>query len=207
MERRTPAVDVLLGKTKQRLLSAVLLQSNRAWYLSELARHLNVPPSSVQRELTQFVDAGIFAKRQDGNRVYFQADPTCPIFPELSSILTKTVGLADVIRQALVPLATKLDLAFIYGSIATSKERSSSDVDLMLIGAATLADLAIPLRSLESSLARSVNPTVYSSEEFRRRVAAKNHFLLSVLETELLFILGADNDLARLVELAKSSAA
>jgi predicted nucleotidyltransferase len=121
--------------------------------------------------------------------------------------LTKTVGLADVVRQALAPLATKLDLAFIYGSIATSKVRSSSDVDLMLIGAATLADLAIPLRSLESSLTRSVNPTVYSSEEFRRRVAAKNHFLRSVLETELLFILGTDNDLARLIELAKSSAA
>ncbi|MCX6605177.1 MAG: ArsR family transcriptional regulator [Acidobacteria bacterium] len=207
MERRSPAVDVLLAKTKQRLLSAVLLQPNRAWYLSELARHLNVPPSSVQRELTQFVRAGIFAKRQDGNRVYFQADPTCPIFPELSSILTKTVGLADVVRQALAPLATELDLAFIYGSIATSKEHSSSDVDLMLIGAATLADLAIPLRSLESSLARSVNPTVYSTEEFRRRVAAKNHFLLSVLETKLLFILGTDNDLARLIELAKSSAA
>jgi len=191
MERRSPAVDVLLGKTKQRLLSAVLLQPNRSWYLSELARHLDVPPSSLQRELAQFVRAGIFAKRHDGNRVYFQADPTCPIFPELSSILTKTVGLADVVRQALAPLATELDLAFIYGSIATSKEHSSSDVDLMLIGAATLADLAIPLRSLESSLARSVNPTLYSSEEFRRRVAANNHFLRSVLKTELLFILGA----------------
>ena len=207
MERTSPVVDALLRKTKQRLLSAILLQPHRAWYLSELARHLNVPPSSLQRELTQFVHAGIFAKRLDGNRVYFQADSTCPIFPELSSLLTKTVGLANIVRQALVPMKAKLELAFIYGSIATSKERSSSDVDLMLIGTATLADLAVPLRSLESSLARSVNPTLYSSAEFTRRISANNHFLLAVLKTELLFILGTANDLARLVEHPKSSSA
>lgn len=78
MERKTPATDFLLGKTKQRLLSAVLLQPNRAWCLSELARHRNVPPSSLQRKLALFVDAGIFAKRHDGNRVHFQAEPTPP---------------------------------------------------------------------------------------------------------------------------------
>src|SRR5712692_6980707 len=93
MERTSPVLDVLLAKTKQHLLSAILLQPERAWYLSELARRFRVPPSSLQRELAQFVEAGIVTKRQDGNRVYFQADRTCPVFQELSQLLTKTVGL------------------------------------------------------------------------------------------------------------------
>jgi predicted nucleotidyltransferase len=205
MERRSPIVDALLGKTKQHLLSAILLQPDRAWYLSELARHLHVPPSSLQRELTRFVEAGIVARRQDGNRVYFQADRTCPVFQELSSLLTKTAGLAGIVREALRPLQARIALAFIYGSVATGKERSSSDVDLMLIGEATLADLALPLRTLESRLGRAVNPAVYTSLEFAKRVSENNHFLTSVLGTELLFILGTANDLARLVKRPKSS--
>jgi predicted nucleotidyltransferase len=203
MERKSPIADALLGKTKQHLLSAILLQPERSWYLSELARHLQVPPSSLQRELAQFVNAGIVARRQDGNRVYFQADQTCPVFHELSGLLTKTVGLADLVRDALMPLKDRIDLAFIYGSVATSRERSSSDVDLMLVGAANLADVAIPLRALESRLGRVVNPTVYTSLEFAKRVSEKNHFLTAVLDTELLFILGTANDLARLVKRSK----
>src|SRR5438270_728719 len=101
MQRNSPVLDVLLPKTKQHLLSAMLLQAERSWYLSELARHLHVSPSSLQRELAQFVETGIITKRQDGNRVYFQANRACPIFLELSQMLTKTAGLADVVRSAL----------------------------------------------------------------------------------------------------------
>ncbi len=117
MERSSQVLDVLLSKTKQHLLSAILLQPERSWYLSELARRLHVPPSSLQRELAQFVETGIVTRRQDGNRVYFQANRICPVFQELSQMLTKTVGLADVVRSALMPLRPNIDVALIYGSI------------------------------------------------------------------------------------------
>lgn len=197
-----PVLDALLPRTRQHLLSAILLQPEHSWYLSELARRLQVPPSSLQRELSQFVEAGIVTRRHDGNRVYFQADRACPVFPELSQILTKTVGLVDVVRSALMPLNSKIDLAFIYGSIASGRERSSSDVDLMVIGRIHLSDLAVVLRSLEEQLGRSVNPSVYTSEEFLKRLGEKNHFLHSVLKTELLFVLGEADDLARFAERA-----
>jgi DNA-binding transcriptional ArsR family regulator len=202
MERSSPVLDVLLPKTKQRLLSVILLEPERAWYLTELARRLHVPPSSLQRELAQFVEAGIVTKRQDGNRVYFQADQTCPVFHELSRMLAKTAGLADVVRSALTPLQSNIDFAFIYGSIASSKERSSSDVDLMVIGGANLADLAVVLRPAEEQLGRSVNVSVYTTREFLKKLQEKSHFVSSVLKTELLFIFGKANDLARFVERA-----
>lgn len=205
MERTSPIIDVLLPKTKQHLLSALLLQPDRSWYLRELAHHLNVPSSSLQRELVQFVEAGIVIKRPDGNRVYFQADKTCPIFQDLSNLLTKTVGVADVVRTALTPLREKIDLAFVYGSIASGEERSLSDVDLMLVGKTNLSEIALLLRSIEAKLGRSVNPTVYTSHDFLKKIKDKNHFLCSVLKTELLFIFGAADDLARLAKRAKST--
>lgn len=202
MKRTSPVLDALLPQTRQHLLSAILLQPERSWYLSELARRLHVPPSSLQRELAQFSEAGIVTRRLDGNRVYFQADPTCPIFPDLSRMLAKTAGLADVVRSALAPLRSRIEIALIYGSIASRQERSSSDVDLMIIGKADLAALALVLRPLEEELGRSVNVSVYTILEFRKRLKERNHFLSSVLKTELLFILGKPDDLTRLANRA-----
>ena len=207
MERNSPVLDALVSKTKQRLLATILMRPDRTWYLSELARELQVPPSSLQRELSQFVKAGIVTRTEDGNRVYFQADPACPVFDELSRLIAKTAGLADLVREILEPFKTKIAVAFIYGSVAAGKERSSSDVDIMLVGQVNMADLAVPLRTLEERLGRVVNPTVYTSEEFVKRILRGNHFLTAVLKTELLFILGSSDDVARLVKRAKSKAA
>ena len=205
MERKSPVLDALVPRTKQRLLSAILMRPERTWYLSELARELRVPPSSLQRELQQFVDAGIVVRTHDGNRVYFQADRACPVFAELSRLLAKTAGLADVVREILDPFKPKIVLAFIFGSVAASTERSSSDVDVMVVGSVGLSDLAVSLRSLEERLGRAVNPAVYTSDEFAKRFRAGNHFLTSVLKTELLFILGNPDDLARLTKRTKGA--
>jgi DNA-binding transcriptional ArsR family regulator len=85
--RTSRLLDVLLSRTKQQILAATLLQPTRQWYLVELARHLGVRPSSVQRELKLLSDAGILKRHQNGNRVYFAADTACPIFPELAQIM------------------------------------------------------------------------------------------------------------------------
>lgn len=197
MVRKSPLLDVLLSKTAQEILSATLLQPDRAWYLLELARHLHVAPSSLQRELRLLTEGGILTRQQDGNRVYFQADSTCPVFPELAQILFKTVGFVDALRNALEPLQDQIDVAFVYGSVATSSERSTSDIDLMVVGAAPMSQIAPLLRDVERKAGRAINPTVYGRDEFARRILGQNHYLKSVLRRDPLFILGGKDDLAR----------
>jgi predicted nucleotidyltransferase len=173
-------LDALLGSTRQRVLSQTHLQSGRWWYLHELARSLDLRPSSIQRELALLVAAGILTRRENGNRVYFKADTSCPIFPDIQNLLIKTVGLVDVLEDALKPLRSAIRMAFVYGSIASSLERSASDVDLMIIGSVRLADVAPILRKLEPRLGRSVNPTVYAPPEFAKKVKAGHNFLKNV---------------------------
>jgi predicted nucleotidyltransferase len=198
MLRTSPLLDSLVSKTKQQILAATLLQPERSWYLVELARHLRSRPSSLQRELRQLAEAGILRRRQNGNRVYFQADTTCPVFPELAQILFKTVGVVEALQRALQPLDDQIDAAFIYGSIAASAERSMSDIDLMIIGSAPLSRIAPFLRDLERQVGRPINPTVYGRDEFIKRVWDENHFLKSVLRSEPLFIKGGPDELAEL---------
>ena len=58
----------------------------------------------------------------DGNRVYFQPNPDCPFLPELQGLLVKTAGVVDTLREVLSRFATRLDWAFVYGSMARAEE-------------------------------------------------------------------------------------
>jgi DNA-binding transcriptional ArsR family regulator len=188
-------LDAPLGTSRQKVLSRTHLQPERWWYLHELARSLNLRPSSIQRDAAILVAAGILIRRKDGNRVYFKADPVCPIFPEIRDLLIKTVALVDILRNALKPFAPRMPIAFVYGSMASSEERSSSDVDLMIIGSLRLADVAAALRELEPQVGRSINPTVYSPTEFAKKLKTSNNFLKTVLAGKELFIFGNEDDL------------
>jgi len=196
--RKSNPIDYLLSRTVQGLLAATLLQSDRWWYLSDLAKHLGRRPSSLQEPLASLVAAGVLRRRKDGNRVYFQADPECPFLPELRGLIAKTAGLVDVLREALLPLQNKITVAFVHGSVARAAERSASDVDLIVVGTLGLKQLAPALEAAEKRLARPVNASSYTPREFAEKLAAKNHFLQTVLKREKLFVFGNDHDLERI---------
>ncbi|MGH8065925.1 MAG: ArsR family transcriptional regulator [Candidatus Entotheonellia bacterium] len=194
--RKQHALDALFPRIRQAILAATVLHPDRWWYLSDLAKHLGVRPSSLQRELTALVDAGVLCRRQDGNRVYFQANPDCPFLPELQGLLVKTTGIIDVLRESLAPSAERIEWAFVYGSVARATELASSDVDLMIIGQVGLAELTPALRRAEEQLGRPVNPTVYTRKEFATKLHAGHHFLKAVLDGEKLLVLGDPHELA-----------
>lgn len=194
--RTIKPLDALLTVNRQKVLSRTHLEPERWWYLHELARALAVRPSSIQREVATLVAAGILLRREDGNRVYLKADLNCPIFPEIRELLIKTVGFVDVLKDALEPVRSGIRVAFVYGSMASSEERSTSDVDLMIVGSARLAGIAMALRDVESRLGRSVNPTIYTAVEFARKLKTGANFLKTVRGGKKLFIIGNENELA-----------
>ena len=196
--RTKPLIAALFPKTRRSVLAATVMHPDRWWFHADLARHLGVPPSSLQRELQSLVEAGILIRREEGKHVYFKPDPNCPLLPELQGIMTKTLGLVDVLRATMAPFQTAVRVAFVYGSIARSEELSESDVDLMVIGNVKLADLSPELSKAVATLGREVNPTVFSPEEFSRKLQDGHHFVTSVVQTKKLFVTGGLDDLARL---------
>lgn len=135
-----------------------------------------------------------------GRQVYFQANAECPIYSELRGPIVKTAGVADALRMALAPLAGDIRVAFIYGSVARGKERRASDVDIMVIGEVSFAEAAEALARAQDAIGREVNPSVYPPDEFRAKLGARRHFLLSVLKGEKIFLIGAEHELARLAK-------
>jgi predicted nucleotidyltransferase len=195
--RSIRTLDALLPKTRQGILAATLVQPEKAWYITELARRMGVPASSLQRELHDLCEVGILKSHKQGRMVYYQANADSPVFPELRGLLLKTAGLVDVLAQALKPLAGKLRVAFVYGSIAAGNEQSDSDIDLMVVGQVSPPELALPLRRARELLGREINPTVYTPAEFAKKHAANDAFLKQVLDKPKLFVLGNKDELGK----------
>jgi uncharacterized protein len=194
--RTSPILKVLFPEIRSRILATLLLQPEKRWFLSELAEHLRTQPSSLQREVEALSKAGLFEQTKDGRRVYFQADTNSPVFSDLRGLFEKTAGLIPILREQVDTFGDYIQLAFLYGSIARSEESSESDVDLLIVGDVSLSDLVPSLRRAERQLGRPVNPTIYSSAEFKAKARNHDHFLTTVLRGAKQFVKGNDGELA-----------
>ncbi|MGD0831924.1 MAG: nucleotidyltransferase domain-containing protein [Terracidiphilus sp.] len=194
MRKKAP-LDALFPVIRSGLLAATMLQPQRWWFMSELARHMGTTPSSLQRELESLAAAGLLERRQDGKRSYFRANSASPLYADLRGLLEKTRGLVPALSAALKPFGTRIESAFLYGSIARGEEHAGSDVDLAIVGTLRQIDLLPALRKLEDRFHREVNVTLFSPEEFRARLSAGDHFLRSVLKGKTILLKGAIHEL------------
>lgn len=190
----------LFGKTRRSVLSLLYSHVDEAFYLRQIARAAGVGLGAVQRELKHLTEAGIIQRIVRGRQVYYQANPRCPVFEELKKMITKTVGVGATLKAALTPLANRIDVAFIYGSVARSDEHRDSDVDVLVVGKVTFSEIVSSLEEAQHTIGREINPTVYPPEEFRSKLAEGHHFLNAVLKGPMLFLIGDKHELARLAK-------
>jgi len=190
----------LFGRARRAVLGLLYTHPDESFYVRQVVRAAGVGQGAVQRELRRLAAAGIIERERNGRQVYYRANRACPVFDELHALMVKTAGLADVLRQALEPLADAVRAAFVYGSVAGGKERARSDVDVMVIGEASFGDIVQALRSAEEALGREVNPTVYPPAEFKAKLVSEHHFVTTVLKGPKIFLVGDEHDLAGLAE-------
>jgi predicted nucleotidyltransferase len=135
--------------------------------------------------------------RSIGSQRHYQANPDSPIYAELCAIVQKTMGLAEPLRDALVPLARKVRAAFVYGSVAKRQDTAASDIDLLLLSdEITYGDIFAALEAASARVGRTVNPTILTQQEFSKRVKAKEAFLTRVLAQPKIWLIGGEDDLA-----------
>lgn len=184
-------LDALFPTVRAGALSATLLQPDHWWFLTELARHLEVTPSSLQRELESLVTSGFPLRRQDGRRVYFKTNTESPLFPELRGLVEKTAGIIPELKDAIEKFGGRIRLALLCGSVARGEEHARSDMDLMVVGTLKQIDLLPVLRKLENRFRRKINVTLSSPEEFRRKLASTDQLLSTVMDAKTIPLKGS----------------
>ncbi|HQX50759.1 MAG TPA: nucleotidyltransferase domain-containing protein [Planctomycetaceae bacterium] len=162
-------------------------------HVRELERQSGFAVSTVRQELKKLDSLGLVQTRVSGNRSYYQANSSHPLFPEIRSLVLKTNGLADVLREALGTESVRM--AFVFGSVAEGSETAESDIDLMVIGSISLRTLAGKLSGVPQIVGRELNPSVMTEAEFSKRRQAKDHFVSTVLAAPKLFVIGDADEL------------
>jgi predicted nucleotidyltransferase len=131
-----------------------------------------------------------------GNQKHYQARHDSPVFEELHSVVTKTVGVAEPLRRALAPRAKAIRAAFVYGSVAKGTDRARSDIDLMVLSdSLRYADLFEALQEAEATLGRKVSPTVMTRGQWRTKRSQEDSFAARVAAGPRVFVLGSEDDL------------
>ncbi len=185
----------LLGSTRAAVLGTLYLHPETALHVRELARVTGASPGSLHRELRALAELGLLERGEAGRQVYYRANRACPVFEELAGLLRKTSGLADVLREALAPLAASIVAAFVYGSVAAGREGPRSDVDVMVLGRAGFAEVVGALAPVQEVLRREVNPTVLSPAEFAKRRKASDGFVATLLREPKIWLIGDEHEL------------
>ena len=188
-------LEALFGKTRRSILALLFSHAAESFHLRKILRLAGVSPGAGQRELKRLSDAGVILRTVKDNQVLFQANPQCPIFEELKSLITKTAGVVDVLRAALGPLAGRISMALLYGSLARGKAGRDSDIDLLVVGEVSFGDIVGSVARAQDLLRREINPMVMSLEEFHSRMSKGDHLLDSILKSPFVPVIGDAREL------------
>ena len=192
----TTLADALFTPVQQRVLGLLFGQPKRRFQSADLIRLVDSGTGATHRVVKRLAGSGLVLESVDGRQKYYQANPDSPVFHELVALVRKTVGLAAPLRDALMPLADRIRAAFIYGSIASGRDRADSDIDLMVIA----DDLDYPtlfeaLQVAEGQLARAVDCRVMTPSEWQVKRARSDSFVARLQEKPHVFVLGSEDDL------------
>jgi predicted nucleotidyltransferase len=179
---------------RRQVLALLLLHPERKLHVREISRLTGTTAGTMNKELSRLHEAGLLDRERVGNQLRYSANRSHQIYPELAGILRKTVGVADVLIEALAPLANSIELSFIYGSIARGTETAGSDVDLLVVGEPDFGSVIDALRGVEKKLGREANPKLFSQREWTARIKAGDAFVREILDGPKIMLVGELNE-------------
>jgi len=187
-------INILKSKLRAELLAFYFSRPSAELYLNELARAINVDPMNLSRELSRLEKDNIFISRKSGKQKYYKLNKNYLFYNELKSIVAKTVGVESSLVEILKgELAIKF--CFIYGSYATGADKAGSDIDLFIIGPASVMDSVVEkISGLEKKIGREINYRFFTETDFKKAIAEKNSFVLNIIKNKKIFLIGNEKD-------------
>jgi predicted nucleotidyltransferase len=188
--------DALFSRTQQRVLGLLFGQPDREFGTVELINLAGSGRGTVQRELERLAASGIITSTRLGQQKRYRANHGSPIFEELRSIIEKLAGVPQVLETALAPLRDQIRFAALYGSVAKHADNAASDIDVLIVSDnLTLERIFEALEPAERRLGRRINPTLFTSDEYRKRRRSKQPFLTKVMNGKHIVIAGSEDAL------------
>ncbi|MGR3843556.1 nucleotidyltransferase domain-containing protein [Serratia marcescens] len=189
-----PMLELLFSEYRRKVLSLLFIEAGRAFHVREIARRTATQAGTLHKELSRLAESGILLRQRQGNQICYQANADCLIFPELAAIFRKVCGPAECLRQTLAAFGEAIERAFIFGSVASGKATAASDIDVLIVGKLSFAEVIQAVYPLQATLGREINPKLYSPEEWRAALAENSAFIQDIMQKPQLWIAGDKGD-------------
>lgn len=186
--------NIFKSKVRKALFKIYFTNPESEYYLRELERVLGMPVAVIRRELTRLEKDGIFISRKKANLVFYSINKSYPLFEELKSIISKTIGITASLQDILKNIKG-IETAFIYGSFARNSEKPFSDIDLFVMGDIDENMLVGEIKKIEDTLKREINYTLYTRNEFLMKKRKKDAFIIDLLKNPKIMLIGGENGL------------
>ncbi|MDD4953269.1 MAG: winged helix-turn-helix domain-containing protein [Desulfovibrionaceae bacterium] len=157
--------QLFTSKTRIKLLLKLFLNPKVSCYLRELAKEFSLSPNAIKEELDSLSQAGYLVKEQNGRSFYFRANTGHPFFPEISSIVRKTLGIDRIIEQVIENLG-RVEAVYILDDYAQGKD--SGLIDLLLVGEVNREKLETLRLTTEKKIKRKIRVMDIPTDEFSR---------------------------------------
>lgn len=193
-------IEFMFSPYRRQVLAALFLRPDERFHVRELERLTGVSAGSLHRELKAMAESGLLVREKIGNQVFYQANGNGQIYEELAAIFRKTMGLTSLLQKALSGFGHRIDVAFIFGSMASGRQSADSDLDICVLGEVSLLEVVKTMSSLQETLRREINPVVMTTEKFSSLSKKRDRFVTRVLSEPMLFVKASADELAELVE-------
>jgi len=191
-------IEILSSRTRAEIFKLLFRQGEEELHIREIQRRTGLNDSTIRQELGKLLRLDLVIDRKDSNRLYYRANKSNPLYPDIRNLVIKTIGLVDIIRDALQD--KRIQIAFVFGSISDGKESAGSDVDLLVIGRLGMRAVSGLLSGTADKIGREINAHVMTSDEIKKRYGVKEHFIVNVMKSPKLFIIGNEDDLRAMVK-------
>ncbi|MDP1854325.1 MAG: nucleotidyltransferase domain-containing protein [Candidatus Omnitrophota bacterium] len=181
--------SILFSKTIRNILSVFVTNAKRRFYLRQLCSLTGSSLRPVQLALRKLEKAGILVSQKEANIKFYSLNEQSPIYSEIKSIILKTEAIGQALSKGFKNLQN-IQCAFIYGSVAKDAEKSSSDIDICVIGKVDLGDLSRVAAHLEQKFKREISTVTFSPEEWKRAVQGKKGFAMDILKNKKIALIG-----------------
>ena len=193
-------IEFMFSPYRRQALAVLFLRPDEQFHVRQLERMTGVSAGSLHRELKAMAESGLLLRENIGNQVFYRANTECSIYEELASIFRKTIGLTSLLQDALLDLGDKIDVAFVFGSMASGRQTAGSDLDICVLGEVSLLEVVKALSPVQETLQREINPVVMTPQKFSDQSRKKDRFVTRVLSEPILFVKATRDELAELTE-------
>lgn len=186
--------DLIISRVRVKILQLFFLSPGKIFHVREIVRRIEEEINAVRRELAHLEKAGAMSKERRANRLFYALRRDYTLYFDIMDLIVKTSGLGGNILKNKVKMG-KIKFAMISGRFARGLQRSSNDVDLLIVGKVVLPELSQIVRLEEIRRESELNYTVMSEEEFSFRKKRRDPFVLEILRGSRVMIIGDEEEL------------